>query len=181
MYGGSKSKIREAMRRYNVKIKPLRVSSDDGYTPERMENGYRFLAETSNGYSSLISFFRDGGIDIWSEVYKDLFLVLPPSEQFLIQTGKRLFKGMEDYNDLHRLQFDLETAGLDASRHEIFQIGVKDNRGYEIILETKGDTPKERRDSERNNIIQFFKIIHRLKPDLITAYNSENFDWPNVS
>jgi DNA polymerase elongation subunit (family B) len=178
MYGGSKSKIREAMRRYSIKIKPLRVSSDDGYTPERMENGYRFLAETTNGYSSLISFFRDGGIDIWSEAYKDLFLVLSPSEQFLIQSGKRLFKGMEDYNDLHRLQFDLETAGLDASRHEIFQIGVKDNRGYEIILETKGDTPKERRDSERNNIIEFFKIIHRIKPDLITAYNSENFDWP---
>lgn len=180
MYGGSKSKIREAMNRYSVKIKPLRVSSDDGYTPERMENGYRFIAQTTNGYSSLISFFRDGGIDIWSEAYKDLFLVLSPSEQFLIQTGKRLFKGIEDYNQLHRLQFDLETAGLDASRHEIFQIGIKDNRGYEMILETKGDTPKERRDSERNNIVEFFKIIHRLKPDLITAYNSENFDWPFI-
>jgi len=180
MYGGSKSKIREAMQRFNVKIKPLRISTDDGFVPDRMNSGYKFLAETKNGYSSLIGFFRDGGIDIWSEKYKDLFLVLSPSEQFLIQTGKRLFKGMEDYNDLHRLQFDLETAGLDASRHEIFQIGIRDNRGYESILETKGDTPKERRDSEKANIIEFFKIIHRLKPDLITAYNSENFDWPFI-
>jgi DNA polymerase elongation subunit (family B) len=180
MYGGNKTKIREARNKYNVKIKPLRVSSSDGFVPARMDTGYKFIAETTNGYSSLIAFFKEGGIDIWGDEYKSLFLALAPSEQFLIQTGKRLFKGMEDYNDLHRLQFDLETAGLDPSRHEIFQIGIKDNRGYEMILETKGDTPKERRESEKENIIEFFKIIHRLKPDLITAYNSENFDWPFI-
>jgi DNA polymerase elongation subunit (family B) len=180
MYGGNKTKIREARNKYNVKIKPLRISNEDGFIPERMDTGYKFIAETTNGYSSLIAFFKEGGIDIWGDEYKSLFLALSPSEQFLIQSGKRLFKGMEDYNDLHRLQFDLETAGLDPSRHEIFQIGIKDNRGYEMILETKGDTPKERRESEKANIIELFKIIHRLKPDLITAYNSENFDWPFI-
>ena len=180
MYGGNKTKIREARNKYSVKIKPLRISNEDGFIPERMDTGYKFIAETTNGYSSLIAFFKEGGIDIWGDEYKSLFLALSPSEQFLIQSGKRLFKGMEDYNDLHRLQFDLETAGLDPSRHEIFQIGIKDNRGYEMILETKGDTPKERRESEKANIIELFKIIHRLKPDLITAYNSENFDWPFI-
>jgi len=180
MYQGKNSLIREAMRRYNVKIKALNITSNDGFTPERMDNGFKFIAETTNGYSSLIAFFKDGGIDIWGDNYKSLFLVLSPSEQFLIQTGKRLFKGMDDYNGLHRLQFDLETAGLDASRHEIFQIGIRDNRGYEMILETKGDNPKDRRESEKENITKFFKIIHRLKPDLITAYNSENFDWPFI-
>ena len=180
MYQGKSALIREAMKKYSVKIKVLNISSEDGFTPQRMDNGYKFIAETTNGYSSLISFFRDGGIDIWGERYKGLFLALSPSEQFLIQSGKRLFKGIDDYNELHRLQFDLETAGLDASRHEIFQIGIKDNRGYEMILETKGDNPKDRRESEKENIIKFFKIIHRLKPDLITAYNSENFDWPFI-
>ena len=180
LYGGNATRIREARNKFGIKIKSLRIADDHGFIPERMENGYKFIAETTNGYSSLISFFREGGIDIWSDKYKPLFLALPPSEQFLIQTGKRLFKGINDYNDLHRLQFDLETAGLDASRHEIFQIGIKDNRGYEHILETKGDTPKERRESEKDNIIEMFKIIHRLKPDLITAYNSENFDWPYI-
>lgn len=180
LYNGSTTKIREARNKFGVKIKALRISDDDGFVPDRMANGYKFIAETSNGYNSLISFFREGGIDIWNDKYKALFLALSPSEQFLIQTGKRLFKGIDDYNELHRLQFDLETAGLDASRHEIFQIGIKDNRGYERILETKGDTPKERRESEKNNIIEMFKIIRQLKPDLITAYNSENFDWPYI-
>jgi DNA polymerase elongation subunit (family B) len=178
IYGGSKTKIRENSSRFGVKIKPLRISDDDGFIPERMDNGYKFLAETTGGFMSLILFFKEGGIDIWDEAYRHLFLTLSPSEQFLIQTGKRLFKGIDDYNGLHKLQFDLETAGLDPSRHEIFQIGVKDNRGFEYILETKGDTPKDRRESEKDNIITFFKIIDELKPDLITAYNSENFDWP---
>jgi DNA polymerase elongation subunit (family B) len=178
IYGGNKAKTRENAKRFGVKIKPLIISSDDGFIPERMDNGYKFLAETTEGFMSLILFFKEGGIDIWNEYYRPLFLTLSPSEQFLIQTGKRLFKGIDDYNGLHRLQFDLETAGLDPSRHEIFQIGIKDNRGFELILETKGDTPKDRRESEKDNIIAFFKIIDELHPDLITAYNSENFDWP---
>jgi DNA polymerase elongation subunit (family B) len=180
LYGGNKTRLREARAKFSIRLKSLRVSDESGFTPDRMENGYKFMAETSNGYSSLIAFFKEGGVDIWGDKYKGLFLALPPSEQFLIQTGKRLFKGIDDYNGLHRLQFDLETAGLDASRHEIFQVGVKDNHGFEIILETKGDTPKERRESEKENIIEMFKIIDRLKPDLITAYNSENFDWPYI-
>jgi len=180
IYGGNKAKSRENAKRFGVKIKPLRISSDDGFIPERMDNGYKFLAETTEGFMSLILFFKEGGIDIWNENYRHLFLTLSPSEQFLIQTGKRLFKGIDDYNGLHRLQFDLETAGLDPSRHEIFQIGVKDNKGFEVILETKGDTPKHRRESEKDNIIEFFKIIDELHPDLITAYNSENFDWPFI-
>ena len=145
LYGGNKTRLREARAKFNIKLKPLIISDDSGFIPDRMENGYKFIAETTNGYSSLNSFFREGGVDIWNEKYKGLFLALPPSEQFLIQSGKRLFKGIDDYNGLHRLQFDLETAGLDASRHEIFQVGIKDNHGFEIILETKGDTPKERR------------------------------------
>jgi hypothetical protein len=156
IYGGSKTKIREARNKYNVKIKSLRVSGDDGFTPERMDNGYKFLAETTGSFMSLILFFKEGGVDIWNDNYKHLFLALSPSEQFLIQTGKRLFKGIDDYNDVHRLQLVLETAGLDPSRHEIFQIGIKDNRGFEVILETKGESLKDRRESEKDNIIMFF-------------------------
>jgi DNA polymerase elongation subunit (family B) len=100
-----------------------------------------------------------------------------PTEQFLIQTGKRLFKGFEDYDDIHRFQFDLETEGLFASKNAIFQIGVRDNRGVEHVLETAGETHQEKRDSERANIAKFFRIIDYIKPDVITGYNSESFDW----
>jgi DNA polymerase elongation subunit (family B) len=72
----------------------------------------------------------------------------------------------------------LETEGLDPSTDAIFQIGMRDNRGFEMVLETKGDTLKEKRDSERINIISFFNVIDDLKPDIITAFNDCNFDWP---
>jgi uncharacterized protein YprB with RNaseH-like and TPR domain len=44
-----------------------------------------------------------------------------------------------DYNDVHRFQFDLETTGLFAKRDSVFQVGVRDNRGMEHVLEVVGD------------------------------------------
>ena len=190
IYGGDRKRIKQAMREYGVKIKELTTKDADGNLPKRMDKGYKFMATCNGAYNQLIKFFDEGGVDIFSGEkaypndkdstvkFKDLFVKFSPDEQFLIQTGKRLFKGMDDYNDVHRFQFDLETEGLDAEVDAIFQIGIKDNRGFELVLETKGDTPKEKRDSERNNIIKFFNTITKICPDIITAYNSENFDWP---
>ena len=178
MYEGKRMKIIEACAQFDVKITKLKTSNDEGYSPSRMENGYKYMATCKKSYNDLINFFKRGGIDLFSKENTKLFVMFSPSEQFLIQTGKRLFKGMDDYNDIHRLQFDLETEGLFASKNAIFQIGVKDNKGVEGVLETLGDTPAERRKSERENIEKFFKIIEIVKPDVIAGYNSENFDWP---
>lgn len=180
IYEGKRMKILEACTKYNVKITKLITENDEGYSPPRLENGYKFLAKCKGSYNDLISFFRDGGLDIFSKEYNKLFVMFSPTEQFLIQTGKRLFKGMEDYDDVHRFQFDLETEGLFASKHSIFQIGVRDNRGIEHVLESVGETPQEKRNSERDNIDKFFKIIDIIKPDVITGYNSEDFDWPFI-
>lgn len=191
LYGGKSSVIKAAMSKYKVKIKKLRVENDEGVIPDRLDNGYKFIATCDGSYSNLINFFREGGVDLYSSdninpsdadspTFRSLFVAFSPDEQFLIQSGKRLFKGMDEYNDLHRFQFDLETEGLDASVNAIFQIGMRDNRGYEEVLETKGDSEKEKRDSERNNIIRFFHIIDEKLPDLITAYNDANFDWPFI-
>lgn len=178
MYEGKRMKILEACQKHNIKITKLRTSNDEGYTPPRMENGYKYLAKCKGSYNNLIYFFKEGGVDVFSKENSKLFVMFSPIEQFLIQTGKRLFKGMEDYNDVHRLQFDLETEGLFASKDSIFQIGVRDNKGLEHVFETLGDTLQEKRDSERENIAKFFKAIDIIRPDIITGYNSENFDWP---
>ena len=58
---------------------------------------------------------------VYDEEHRDNFLAINPTEQFLIQTGKRLFKGMDDYEEVHRLSFDLETTGLDPKQHRIFK------------------------------------------------------------
>lgn len=103
-----------------------------------------------------------------------LFYKIKPEEQYLIQNGVRLFKGFEKYDDIHRLQFDIETTGLDPLDSRIFLIGVRDNRGFETVLEVK----KPNHDlSEKEVIIDLFNLIYKIKPSIITHYNGENFDW----
>lgn len=49
----------------------------------------------------------------------------------MISTGKRLFKGYDDYDQLKRLEWDLETQGLEAERCAINQVGIRTNKGFE--------------------------------------------------
>lgn len=178
IYEGKRTKILAASRRLGVDMIRLRTSHDDGFVPKRMENGFKFKATCRHSYSKLIQFFKDGGVDIFKKEYSGLFVKFDPTEQFMIQTGIRLFKGMDDYDDVHRLQYDLETEGLFAYKSGIFQIGIRDNRGFQGLLETKGTTDMDKRRSELDNIENFFKVIDSIRPDIITGYNSENFDWP---
>ncbi len=49
-------------------------------------------------------------------------------------TGQVYFQGLA-YEDLHRLQFDLETTALDATHGHIFLVAVQDSRGFSAVLE----------------------------------------------
>jgi DNA polymerase elongation subunit (family B) len=183
LYNGDRRKIKKMAAMDGITFKSLKTTDDNGFEPKRLKDGYKFMAIAKSSdvsYGQLTNFFRKGGIDIYSEKHKHLFMRIPPVEQFMIQTGKRMFKGFEDYDDLHKFQFDLETEGLDPKVNAIFQIGVRDNRGTEAIIEVTGDSPAERRESERKAIKDFFRVIDVLKPDVICAYNSENFDWPFI-
>jgi len=177
LYDGKKDVIRKMMDKAGITAKKLKISDDDGNTPERMANGFTLLIQGNCSYGDLINFFKRGGVDIFADPYRENFITLSIVEQFLIQTGKRLFKGMEDYDDLHRFQFDLETTGLNPKVNRIFAIGIKDNRGHEIVLEVDGDTEQELKDKEISAIETFFLVLNELKPDLIAGYNSENFDF----
>ena len=75
IYEGKRMKILEACTKYNVKITKLITENDEGYSPPRLENGYKFLAKCKGSYNDLISFFRDGGLDIFSKEYNKLFVI----------------------------------------------------------------------------------------------------------
>jgi len=177
LYGGKKMKAMEAAQRYGVTTKKLIISNSEGFVPSRLENGYKYLVTCTKSYNDLILFFKEGGLDVFNKEYSKYFFMFTPVEQFMIQTGIRLFKGMDDYDDLHRFQFDLETEGLSGKNDAIFQIGMRDNKGFEYVLESTGDTLADKRKTEKDNIKLFFDVIDTLKPDIITGYNSESFDW----
>ena len=64
--------------------------------------------------------------------------MLPPEEQYLVATGRNYFRDFS-FDQLHRMQFDLETTGLDPDRDRIFLIAVRDPEGNTELLESRGD------------------------------------------
>lgn len=165
-YSSSKELQKQAMSKYGIVIENLETGGND-----RLEGGLKYLVKSLKGYRKLIQFFRDGGIDPWSEKVKDSILLLTPVEQYLISKEKRLFKGYEEYNDITRFVFDLETTSLEPKDGRIFMIGMKTNKGFQKVIECHDE------DSERNGIVEFFNTINELKPSIIAGYNSFNFDW----
>ena len=165
-YQSSKGLQKEAMSKYKIVIEKLETGGN-----ERLEKGLKFMVKSLSGYRALIQFFRDGGLDPWGDKSKDLIMILPPVEQYLVQKEKRLFKGYEEYNDITRFVFDLETTSLEPKDGRIFMIGMKTNKGFKKVIECADE------EQERQGLIKFFETINELKPSIIGGYNSSNFDW----
>jgi DNA polymerase elongation subunit (family B) len=168
-YQNNKALQKKKMGEYGILIEKLETHGN-----ERLELGMTHLVKCMKGYTELINFFKQGGIDPWGEKTKQLFTILNPSEQYLIQKKKRLFKGIEEYSGVHRFVFDIETTGLDPETCNIILIGVKDNRGVTETISAFGE------DGEKKCIERFFNIIRELKPTIIGGYNSAFFDWPFI-
>jgi len=165
-YNDSKMAQKEAMSKYGIVIEKLNSGGN-----ERLEKGLTYMVKSLKGYRELVQFFRDGGCDPWSDKVKDKILVLPPVEQYLISKEKRLFKGFDDYEQVTRLVFDLETTSLEPKDGRIFMIGIKTNKGYHRVIECIDES------EEKNAITEFFNVINEIKPSIIGGYNSANFDW----
>ena len=104
---------------------------------------------------------------------KDRVLVLPPEEQYLVATGRTYFRGL-GFHQLHRLQFDLETTGLDPSRDRIFMIATRDPFGAVDVLEAQGMNDE----AEAELIRRLVAKIAASDPDVIENHNLHGFDLP---
>ena len=193
--GGSMSKL---MGKHGIFVKELSTKNNEGEAVESMENGYTYIfyATRAMSYSDFLKFFKEAGYPVFSERKdgqeelaknkKKYYLTATPEEQYLISTGKRYFKGYDDYDQVLRMIFDLETTGLDTKKDRIEQIGVRFNRpvkykdkeyNFERVFSVVGETEEERNASEMEAIRNFLMCIAIFKPDVITGHNSENFDW----
>src|SRR5258706_1827356 len=92
-----------------------------------------------------------------------------PVEQYLMQTGRVYFRGLA-YEDLRRLQFDLETTALDPHRGRIFLIAIRDSRGFATTLEARSP------DDEAEMIAKFCQIVRDRDPDIVENHNFFSFD-----
>ena len=101
----------------------------------------------------------------------DTYYRVGPVEQYLMLSGRVYFRGLA-YEDLHRLQFDLETTSLDPHRGRIFLIAVKDSRGFTTVL----DAPTQ--EDEPRLIRELCALIQERDPDVIENHNLFGFDLP---
>ena len=115
-------------------------------------------------------------IDSYTDT-EHIFLRPDTNTQFLMQSGKTLFKGME-FHDIYRMQLDIETysksykfSNAERPEDRIILISLSDNRGWETILGGKQVEEKEL-------IIQCIDIIRKKDPDVIEGHNIFNFDLP---
>lgn len=108
-----------------------------------------------------------------SELGQDSTLSLPPDEQYLVATGRTYFRDLP-FDCLHRLQFDLETTGLDARRDRIFMISVRYHTGDTEVLEALGEDDA----AEAGLIRLLMERVRAADPDVIENHNLHGFDLP---
>jgi DNA polymerase, archaea type len=99
---------------------------------------------------------------------RDEALVLPPEEQYLVASGRVYFRDMQ-WDDVRRMQIDLETTGLDPQHDRIFLVAVRDPDGTVDTLED---------DDEARLITRLVDRVQAQDPDVIENHNLHGFDLP---
>jgi DNA polymerase elongation subunit (family B) len=111
-----------------------------------------------------------------SSFYAPYLFLSDPVHQFLLLTGKTLFKGLA-FKDLHRLALDIETACTpgyefpNPRREEdrIISIALMDNHGYSEVFFGQEMGEKEM-------LVALGERISRIDPDVLEGHNVFNFD-----
>jgi len=106
------------------------------------------------------------------------FLLSDPVQQYLIQSGQTLFKGIQ-FDDLHRMQVDIECYTTEG-----FEFCNADREGDRLIAIAMGDSSGWREVlsgaemDEKSMLERFVATVRKRDPDVIEGHNIFNFDLP---
>ena len=108
---------------------------------------------------------------------EQLYLILNPAQQYLMQTGRTLFKDMQ-FDDLRRLQLDIEVFAssefhfpqADRAADRIIAIALSDNRGWHHVISGMSH-------SEAAMLQTLVDLIQERDPDVIEGHNIYAFDF----
>ena len=139
MFNGDRKEIIKALNKYNIRVEKLTKCNFGDMTDERVFDGfnYIFYATKKMSWVKFQKFFSEAGTPIYPRKKKGElasnsekeFLSVSVVEQFMIESGIRLFKGFDDYDQTKRMCWDIETTGLNPEVDTIDQIGVRTNQG----------------------------------------------------
>ncbi|WP_321472600.1 DNA polymerase domain-containing protein [uncultured Paludibaculum sp.] len=139
----------------------------------------RFLVSSADG-RALASMVLHGAsqrlgrrIGSLRDLGQEAVLALPPEEQYLVATGRTYFRDLS-FDQLRRMQFDLETTGLSPETCRIFMISLRDPAGATRVLEARDDSDE----AEAELIRELVAVVQAVDPDVIENHNLHGFDLP---
>lgn len=106
------------------------------------------------------------------------FMITDPAQQYLMASGRTLFKGMA-FEDALRLQVDIEThtaPGFEFCNPEreadrVLLIAMADSTGWSDVLEERGG-------NEKLLLERFVATVQTRDPDVVEGHNFFKFDLP---
>jgi len=108
----------------------------------------------------------------------EVYLPGSPEQQYLMQTGRTLFKGM-DFSDLVRLQLDIEVYSPEGfpqatvPEHRIILVALSDSTGWSRLV---GDPSM----TEAEVLRETLALVKERDPDVIEGHNITGFDFPYI-
>lgn len=115
-----------------------------------------------------------------------LYLIGSPAQQYLMQSGRTSFKEMA-FDDLHRLQLDIETyseSGFPQAGRpgdEVIIVSLTDNRGWRALLHLAPgvEVPGGIAFPDEASLLRYLVQLIREKDfDVIEGHNCLAFDFP---
>jgi DNA polymerase elongation subunit (family B) len=109
---------------------------------------------------------------------EQVYLIPNPAQQYLMQTGRTMFKGMS-FDEVHRLQLDIEVLTFHGFPHaqraedRIIVIALADNRGWQCIIDGRSL-------SEPEMLHELIRLLREKDPDVIEGHNIYAFDFPYI-
>jgi DNA polymerase elongation subunit (family B) len=107
------------------------------------------------------------------ELGSDTVLALPPEEQYLTASGRTYFREL-GFDELHRMQLDLETTGLNPEQGRIFLVALRAPSGTTEVLEARGEDDA----SEAELLHRVVERVRAHDPDVLENHNLHGFDLP---
>jgi DNA polymerase, archaea type len=154
----------------------VRVRELDGPDPLRYlvsaDDGHALISAVLHGASARLGVHLRH-LYALDQLEPETIVSLPPEEQYLVATGRTYFKDLP-FDDVHRLQFDLETTGLDARHDRMFMVSIRYHSGETEVLDARNDSDA----AEADLIRRLVDRIRSADPDVIENHNLFGFDLP---
>ncbi len=72
LYDGGRKKQLDNCSKFGVKLTQLTTSDSTGNEPNRLKNGYKYMATCTKSYNNLVQFFKNGGVDIFNKNFQNI-------------------------------------------------------------------------------------------------------------